>query len=188
MENTDKLVITPYRDIFITWVLFVDLCFVFMICFIIGLSLYDGEKIPWIGLIIGFLCFSALTALVAIVFRLCYKGKLYITSDEVIKVHRKKVQFKIKKSDIVSIGVRKLHPLVKLFSLLLQCFLGDMGTDLIFFRYYQAEIFNERRFFDFYRVNSISEEETDLKEFAECVTYKQAKKICDFLGMPFEKV
>ena len=51
-----------------------------------------------------------------------------------------------------------------------------------------ACLFNERRFFDFYRVNSISEEETDLKEFAECVTYKQAKKICDFLGMPFEKV
>ncbi len=69
--------------------------------------------------------------LIAIIARLCYKGKLIVTAEEVIKVHGKKVQFHIKKEDIVSICVRKVNPFLKLL-VVISGFIGDICTDLIF--------------------------------------------------------
>ena len=65
-------------------------------------------------------------------------------------------------------------------------FIGDICTDLIFFRFYHAEEFEVRRFCGVIIENSLSEEDDkNLQEFAESVTYNQAKKICEILGIPF---
>ncbi|HIY77796.1 MAG TPA: hypothetical protein H9728_02010 [Candidatus Borkfalkia excrementavium] len=184
-EETKQLIIKPFKDHYIAWV--ISICLLYIIACGIGIiiSIAIGELIPWVAIGVGFIIYSAIVCLIAGIARLCYKGKLIVTSDEVIKIHGKKIQFQIKRENIVSICIRKVNPFLKLL-VVISGFIGDLCTDLIFFRFYHAEIFEVRKFCGVIEQCSLSDEDDkDLQEFAESVTYKQAKKISEMLGIPF---
>ena len=185
MDKPDQLVIKPYKDQYIAWA--VDLFILYLIPCVVDLflDLFTNIYINWKWYGIGFIIYFLVVSLIAIVARLCYKGKLIVTAKEVIKVHGKKVQFHIKKEDIVSICVRKVNPFLKLL-VVIGGFIGDICTDLIFFRFYNAEIYETRKFCGVIVLSSLSEDDDkNLKEFAESVTYNQAKQICEMLGLTF---
>lgn len=185
MNKPDQLIIKPYKDQYIAWV--IAFCVVYIVLCLVGIigSIIVNDEIPWFYICIGFVIYSLVVCLIAIVARLCYKGKLIVTAEEVIKVHGKKVQFHIKKEDIVSICVRKVNPFLKLL-VVIGGFIGDICTDLIFFRFYNAEIYETRKFCGVMVLNSLSEDDDkNLKEFAESVTYNQAKQISEMLGITF---
>lgn len=116
------------------------------------------------------------------------ENKKTITQDEVIKIHGKKIQFQIKREDIVSICIRRVNPLLKLL-VIISGFIGDICTDLIFFRFYHAQVFEIRRFCGVIEQNSLSDgDNKNLREFAESVTYAQAKKISELLKIPFSVI
>ena len=185
-KSNEVLTLKPYRDNYIAWV--IDFWLVYVVLCVVGiiLSIVVGEAIPWLIIGIGFLIYIAGVSLIALIARLCYRGKLIVTADGVIKLHGKKVQFKIKREDIVSVCVRKMNPVLKLL-VILSAFIGDICTDLIFFRFYHAEQFEERRFSGVIIQRSLSEEDDkNLREFAESVTYNQAVKICKLLDIPYK--
>lgn len=185
LKEPTKLIIKPYKDNYIAWV--ADFLILYLIPCVVDffLDLFTDIYIDWKWYGIGFIIYFLAVSLIAIVARLCYKGKLIVTAEEVIKIHGKKVQFHIKKEEIVSICIRKVNPFIKLL-VFISGFIGDICTDLIFFRFYHAEEFEVRRFCGVIIENSLSEEDDkNLQEFAESVTYNQAKKICEILGIPF---
>lgn len=185
MNKPEQLIIKPYKDQYIAWVAVICVSYI-VICLIgITISFIVNDEIPWVAIYIGFIICFLVVSLIAIMARLCYKGKLIVTAEEVIKVHGKKVQFHIKKEDIVSICVRKVNPFLKLL-VVIGGFIGDICTDLIFFRFYNAEIYETRKFCGVIVLNSLSEDDDkNLKEFAESVTYNQAKQISEMLGITF---
>lgn len=187
-KDSDRLIIKPYKDNHLAWV--IDLCIIFIIPVLVDLliSLFSDNEVNW--RLYG-ICFAICFAICAIVFmvRLFYKGRLIVTAEEVIKIHGTKIQFRIKREDLVSVCIRKVNPLIKLF-VFLSSFIGDICTDLIFFRFYHADVYEERKFDGFIRIKSTPQEEIDqnLREFAESVTYRQAKKICELLDIPYSVI
>lgn len=177
MNESAKLIIKPYKDQFIAWV--ISICVLYIIACGIGviISIAIDESIPWIAIGIGFIICFVVVSLIAVIGRLCYKGKLIITADEVVKIHGKKIQFQIKRENIVSICIRRVNPFLKLL-VVISGFIGDICTDLIFFRFYHAEKFEIRKFGGVLELSSLTPEEDveGLQEFAESVTYNQAKK------------
>ena len=184
-KSNEVLTIKPYKDNYIAWV--VSVCLLFDVVLIIGIivdACYERLDLRIYAVI--FVAIFAGVSLIALIARLCYRGKLIVTADGVIKLHGKKVQFKIKREDIVSVCVRKMNPVLKLL-VILSAFIGDICTDLIFFRFYHAEQFEERRFDGVIIQRSLSEEDDkNLREFAESVTYNQAVKICKLLDIPYK--
>ena len=185
MNEPTQLIVKPYKDHYIAWVMSVCVAYI-LICFIgIIVSIVVNDVIPWIAIAIGFIICFVVVGLIAGIARLCYKGKLIVTKNGVIKLHGKKVQFQIKKEDIVSICIRKVNPFLKLL-VVIGGFIGDICTDLIFFRFYHAEVFEKRKFCGIIEQHSLLEgDDKDLQEFAESVTYNQAKRISEMLGIPF---
>ncbi len=184
-EETKQLIIKPFKDHYIAWML--DFFILYLIPCIVDLfiDLFTNINVNWKWYGIGFILYFTVICLIAGIARLYYKGKLIVTSDEVIKIHGKKIQFQIKRENIVSICIRKVNPFLKLL-VVISGFIGDLCTDLIFFRFYHAEIFEVRKFCGVIEQCSLSDEDDkDLQEFAESVTYKQAKKISEMLGIPF---
>ena len=122
-KSNEVLTLKPYRDNYIAWV--IDFWLVYVVLCVVGiiLSIVVGEAIPWLIIGIGFLIYIAGVSLIALIARLCYRGKLIVTADGVIKLHGKKVQFKIKREDIVSVCVRKMNPVLKLL-VILSAFIG----------------------------------------------------------------
>ena len=185
LNEPTQLIIKPYKDNYIAWI--ISICLVYIIACGIGItiSIAIGELIPWKTIGIGFIICSVMVCLIAGIARLSYKGELIVTSDEIIKVHGKKIQVQIKRENIVSICIRKVNPFLKLL-VVISGFIGDICTDLIFFRFYHAEIFEKRKFCGVIEQHSLSDEDDkELQEFAESVTYKQAKKISEILEIPF---
>ena len=185
MNQPTQLIIKPYKDNYIAWIMFVCVAYILVCCIGIIVSIVVHDVIPWIAIGIGFIICFIIVGLIAGIARICYKGKLIVTANEVIKTHGKKIQFKIKREDIVSICIRKVNPFLKLL-VVISGFIGDICTDLIFFRFYHAEIFEKRKFCGVIEQHSLSDEDDkELQEFAESVTYKQAKKISEILEIPF---
>lgn len=185
MNHSTQLIIKPYKDNYIAWIISFCVAYVMVCCIGVVISIIGDDIIPWAAILIGFVIYLAVVCLIAGIARLCYKGKLIVTEDEVIKFHGKKIQFRIKKKDIVSICIRKVNPFLKLL-VVISGFIGDICTDLIFFRFYDAEVYETRKFCGVIVQNSLSgDDDQELKEFAESVTYNQAKKICQILDIPF---
>lgn len=185
MNHSTQLIIKPYKDNYLAWIISICVAYVMVCCIGVVISIIIDDVIPWVAILIGFIICLAVVCLIAGIARLCYKGKLIVTEDEIIKFHGKKIQFRIKKKDIVSICIRKVNPVLKLL-VIISGFIGDICTDLIFFRFYNAEVYETRRFCGVIVQNSLSEDDDkELKEFAESVTYNQAKKICQILDIPF---
>lgn len=185
MNQPTQLIIKPYKDNYIAWIISICVAYILVSCIGIIVSIVVHDVIPWLAIGIGFSICFIIVGLIAGIARICYKGKLIVTADEVIKTHGKKIQFKIKRENIVSICIRRVNPLLKLL-VVISGFIGDICTDLIFFRFYQAEVFEIRKFCGVIEQHSLSDEEDkELQEFAESVTYNQAKKISEMLGIPF---
>ena len=185
INESKQLVIKPYKDQFIVWI--IDLYILFIIPCVVDMfiDIFTDIEVSWKWYGIAFIIYTTIICLIAGIARLCYKGKLIVTKNGVIKLHGKKVQFQIKKEDIVSICIRKVNPFLKLL-VVIGGFIGDICTDLIFFRFYHAEVYEKRKFCGIIEQHSLLEgDDKDLQEFAESVTYNQAKRISEMLGIPF---
>lgn len=185
MNPSTQLIIKPYKDNYFAWIS--DLYVLFFIPVVVDtfVDIFTDINVEWKWYGLAFILYSVIIFTIAGIARFCYKGKLIVTEDEVIKFHGKKIQFRIKKKDIVSICIRKVNPVLKLL-VVISGFIGDICTDLIFFRFYNAEVYETRKFCGVIVQNSLSEgDDKELKEFAESVTFNQAKKICQILDIPF---
>ena len=185
MNQPTQLIIKPYKDNYIAWILDLYVLFIIPVVVDVFIDIFSDINVGWKWYGLAFILYSVIICTIAGIARICYKGKLIVTTDEVIKTHGKKIQFKIKRENIVSICIRKVNPFLKLL-VVISGFIGDICTDLIFFRFYQAEVFEIRKFCGVIEQHSLSDEaDKELKEFAESVTYNQAKKISEMLGIPF---
>lgn len=187
MNKSAQLIIKPYKNYFLVWTIWFYLLFIILSIFVILASIFTNSEIEWKLLGISSAIYFLAISSIAIIARLCYRGKLIVTTEEVIKMYGKKIQFKIKKEDIMSICIRKVSPFYKLL-VILWVFIGDMCTDLIFFRFHRAEVCVQR-FSEIMFAHSLTDkDDKNLQEFAECVTYNQAIKICEKLGLPFNVI
>ena len=190
METSKQLKIKPWKDHFLAWIL-AFMCAYLVIC-VVGaiLSLFQSQQTPWIGIGIGFVIYTGVICLIAGIARLCYKGSLIVTNDEIIKIHASKIQFRIKRRDILFIGYRKVNIFAKLF-VIIGGFIGDICTDAISIRFYKADIFRPFKLINTLEMmRSLSEEEKQdgMQEFVESITYKQAVQISQMLDVPIVKV
>ncbi len=188
MNKSTQLIIKPYKDNYIAWLIDFYMLIIIPCVVDIFVDIFTDIEVCWKCYVFAFVIYSIVICLVAGIARFCYKSKLIVTEEEVIKIHRGKIQFQIKKEDIVSICIRKVNPLLKLL-VVIGGFIGDIGTDLVFFRFYHAEVFEIRKFSGGIVQHSLTDkDDKNLQEFAESVTYRQAKKICEKLGLPFNVI
>lgn len=188
MNQPTQLIIKPYKDNYIAWILDLYILFIIPVVVDVFIDIFSDINVGWKWYVLAFILYSVIIGTIAGIARICYKGKLIVTADEVIKIHRNKIQFKIKRENIVSICIRRVNPLLKLL-VVISGFIGDICTDVIFFRFYHAEVFEVRKFCGVIEQHSLSDEDDkELQEFAESVTYNQAKKISEMLGIPFSVI
>ncbi len=191
MENNSpkQLRIKPLGE---QWTMFVITAILGMVLVIgIGIivSVVRSDEIPWKWIGIVFAIYSAFVVIIAIISRILYRGKLIVTENEIVKTHGKKVQFKIDREKLLYIGIRRTNICVKLI-ILVGPWIGDLCTDLVSFRFKEAEIFEMRRFGNTLKMSSLTDEDEQegIKEFVECLSYRQAKKISNILNVPIQKV
>ena len=183
--------VKPLLD-FQIWFAISALIFLYGVVIIALVILYatdDEQTMPWIGTLIAIAITAAIFALMVFIGRVCYRGRLIVTADEVIKMHGKKVQFKIKRQDLLWIGCRK----VSIFKRFFTCFaplVAETAFGLISFRFYQAEVITERKFDGYFTIHTLAEAENadGLQEFVEGVTYRQAKKISELLNIALREI
>ena len=158
-----------------------------IICIIISCAV--AEKIPWKYIGITFAIFLSIVIIVAVISRIIYRGVLVVNEDELIKLHGKKVQFRIKRENLLFIGIRRSNIFTKLI-ILISAWIGDLCTDMVSFRFKEAEIFEKRQFGKTLTMSSLTEEDclNGVKEFVECLTYRQARKISEMLKIPIKSV
>lgn len=173
----------------IMWIITAILAFVLVVIIGIIFSVAVSETIPWKYIGIVFAIYAAVVLIFAITCRLLYRGKLIVTESEIIKLHGKKVQFRIYKDNLISIGVRRTNVFIKLL-IIISAWIGDLCTDMVSFRFNEAELFEPRKFGKTLTMKSLTDEESEhgIKEFVECLSYRQAKKISEMLNVPLQNV
>ena len=188
-NSSKQLKIKPLGEQWVMWVItaIMDIALLVVIGIIVAVA--RSEDIPWKWIGITFAIYSAFVFLIAIISRILYRGKLVVTENELIKMHGKKVQFRLSRENLLYIGIRRTNVIVKLL-ILFSAWIGDMCTDIVSFRFKEAETFETRRFGGYLKMSFLSEEEEQagIKEFVECLSYRQAKKISNILNVPIEKV
>ena len=189
MKTLNKLVIKPFKDQYIAWIIIFYLLFAIIVLFGIIISLCYKDTIPWKWIGIVFALYSLIVLLIALISRLLYKGRLIITKDEIIKLHKNKVQFRIKCEKLLFIGVRKVKPFNKLL-VIIGAYIGDLCTDIVSFRFINADIYEPRKFGKVFEMSSLSDSDVKegVKEFVESITYKQALQISKLTNIPIKEV
>ncbi len=189
IKSLKQLKIKPLKEQWIMWV--VTLIIAFVIITIVGIiiSCAVAEKIPWKYIGVVFAIYFAVVLIIAIISRIAYRGALIVSENELIKIHGNKVQFRIKREDILFIGVRRTNIFTKLL-ILISSWIGDLCTDMVSFRFKEAEIFEKRQFGKTLSMSSLTEEDSlnGVKEFVECLTYRQARVISEMLKIPIKCV
>ena len=189
IKESKPLIIKPLKDQWISWIVVAYLMFILI--FIIGVivSICTSDIIPWKGIAYFLLIYSAIIFLCALISRIAYRDRIIITESEIIKLHRGKEQFHIKKEDLLFIGIRKVNLFAKLL-VIIGALIGDMCTDIVSFRFYKAETVEKRKFGGYLEMCSLTDEEktSGMNEFVEGITYRQAIKIGKLLNVPIKKV
>ena len=110
MKAREQLIIKPYKDYFWAWVAVFICLYLFgcAICAIVSVIAPNNQSVPWGGAAIVFVIYSAAVCLIAGIGCLCYRDKLIVTEEEIVKMHGVRVYFRIKKGDIQFIGYRKV--------------------------------------------------------------------------------
>ena len=189
IESLKQLKIKPLKAHWIMWVITLIIAFIFIVIICIIISCAVAEKIPWKYIGITFAIFLSIVIIVAVISRIIYRGVLVVNEDELIKLHGKKVQFRIKRENLLFIGIRRSNIFTKLI-ILISAWIGDLCTDMVSFRFKEAEIFEKRQFGKTLTMSSLTEEDclNGVKEFVECLTYRQARKISEMLKIPIKSV
>ena len=194
MENkkfvsSKQLKIKPLKEQWIMWSITAVLAFILIVVIGAIISVAVSEKIPWKYVGIVFAIFLCVIVSIAVISRLLYRGRLIVTENEVIKLHGNKIQFRIKREKILLIGIRRTNIFVKLF-IIISALIGDLCTDMVSFRFKEAENYEPRLFGKTLKMSSLTEEDESqgIKEFVECLSYRQAKQISTILNIPIQNV
>ena len=128
--------------------------------------------------------FNGFLILIYVLSRLLYRSKLLITDEEIIKYRKGRIVFRIKKEQIEELGYRPMHKIMFFLSFFYWMF-GDPMCGILSIRYKKAEVESVRIYSSLFIIELLSEEEKDrgLKEYCECLTKKEAKLICEKMGI-----
>ena len=108
MNPSTQLIIKPYKDNYFAWIS--DLYVLFFIPVVVDtfVDIFTDINVEWKWYGLAFILYSVIIFTIAGIARFCYKGKLIVTEDEVIKFHGKKIQFRIKKKILFLYAYKKL--------------------------------------------------------------------------------
>ncbi len=189
IDTIKQLKIKTLKEQWVMWSIAAILAFALVVVIGTIISAIVQDKIPWEYIGIAFSVYVAVVLIVALISRLLYRGKLIVTESEVIKLHGEEVQFRIRREDLLYIGIRRTNFFMKLL-IILSPFIGDLCTDMVSFRFKEADICETRKFGQTLIMSSLTEEDNsnNIKEFVECISYQQAKKISTMLQISIKDV